>query len=217
MFGIDLASLIRAVGYIGVTAIVFTETGLLIGFFLPGDSLLFTAGFLAAQGYLDIWLLIPLCFVAAVAGDAVGYTIGQRFGRTLFNRPDSLIFRAEHVARAERFFARHGGKAIVLARFLPIVRTFTPVVAGVAAMSYRHFAVFNVVGALLWAVGVTVAGYFLGSAVSNIDHYLLPIIAAIILISVAPTAIHVWRGSGDQISAAVRKQLKRSRAPGRHQ
>src|SRR5690606_17662701 len=141
----------------------------------------------------------------------------QRFGRTLFNRPDSLIFRAEHVDRAERFFARHGGKAIVLARFLPIVRTFTPVVAGVAAMSYRHFAVFNVVGALLWAVGVTVAGYFLGSAVSNIDHYLLPIIAAIILISVAPTAIHVWRGSGDQISAAVRKQLKRSRAPGRHQ
>src|SRR5690606_33884256 len=103
-------------------------------------SLLFTAGFLAAQGYLDIWLLIPLCFVAAVAGDAVGYTIGQRFGRTLFNRPDSLIFRAEHVSRAERFFARHGGKAIVLARFLPIVRTFTPVVAGVAAMSYRPFA-----------------------------------------------------------------------------
>jgi membrane-associated protein len=190
---VSLESLIRAVGYIGVAAIVFAESGLLIGFFLPGDSLLFTAGFLASQGVFEIWILVPLCFVAAVTGDAVGYAFGQRVGSRLFQRADSRFFKKEHLEKAEAFFDEHGGKAIVLARFLPVVRTFTPIVAGAAGMPYRRFAVFNVLGALLWAVGVTLAGYFLGSAIPNIDHYLLPVIGVIILVSVLPTLIHLWR------------------------
>lgn len=205
----DLVSVIRAVGYIGVFGILFAETGLLVGFFFPGDSLLFTAGFLASQGFLNIWILAPLCFVAAVTGNATGYAIGHRFGRGLFHRPDSLLFKKENLVRAEAFFERHGGKAIVLAQFLPVIRTFTPVVAGIGAMKYRHFAAFNMIGALLWAVGVTIAGFFLGSTIPNVDRYLLPIVLLIIVVSIAPTAIHVWRDNGDQITATVRRQLKR--------
>lgn len=207
----DLVQLIKAAGYFGLFGIIFAETGLLVGFFLPGDSLLFTAGVLASQGLLSIWILVPLCFVAAVLGDAVGYTFGHRVGRALFNRPNSLLFKQEHLLKAEAFFARHGGKAVVLARFLPIVRTFTPIVAGIGAMSYRHFGLFNVIGAVLWAMGVTVAGYFLGSLIpaDQVDRYLIPIILIIIAASVAPTAIHVWRQNRVEISALVRRQLKR--------
>jgi len=204
----DLESLIQTVGYVGLFAIIFAETGLLVGFFLPGDSLLFTAGFLASQDYLNIWLLIPVCFVAAVTGDAVGYAFGNRVGRGLFRRPESRIFKPGHLLRAEAFFERHGGKAVVLARFLPIVRTFVPIVAGVGAMRYPRFALFNVTGAVLWAIGLPLAGYFLGSAVPSVDRYLLPIVALIIVVSVAPTAWHVWRESGDEIVAAARRQLR---------
>lgn len=209
MFGFDLPQLIRTVGYFGMFGIIFAETGLLIGFFLPGDSLLFTAGFLASQGYLNIWILLPVCFVAAVVGDAVGYSFGLRVGRNLFHRPDSLIFKRENLIRAEQFFERHGGKAVVIARFLPVVRTFTPIVAGIGSMTYRHFAFYNVFGAVLWAIGVTLAGYFLGSVIPDIDRYLIPIILLIIIISVLPTAIHVWRENRTEISAALRRQLKR--------
>lgn len=205
----DLVALIKAVGYLGLFAIVFAESGLLIGFFLPGDSLLFTAGFLASQGFLNIWLIAPLCFVAAITGDAVGYTFGHRVGRALFRRENSLFFRKEHLERAEQFFERHGGKAIVLARFLPIVRTFTPIVAGASKMHYPRFALYNVLGGFLWAVGMTVGGYFLGSAIPNIDRYLLPIIALIIFISIAPTALHIWRQNGSEIRMIVRQQLRR--------
>lgn len=190
---IELVDLIRTVGLLGIFAIVFAESGLLIGFFLPGDSLLFTAGFLASQGAFDIRLLTAGCFVAAVLGDAVGYSFGHRVGRALFRREESLLFHPRHLERAEAFFERHGGKAVVLARFIPIVRTFTPIVAGMGAMSYPRFAMFNVVGALAWAVGVTLAGYHLGSIIPDVDRYLLPIIALIILLSVAPTAVHVLR------------------------
>lgn len=196
MLPVDLATLIRAVGYLGVAAIVFAESGLLIGFFLPGDSLLFTAGFLASQGALQIVPLVALCFVAAVAGDSAGYAFGQRVGRRLYARPDTRLFRREHLLRAEAFFARHGGKAIVLARFIPVVRTFTPVVAGAGAMPYRQFVGYNVLGGFLWAVGVTLAGYFLGSAIPGIDRYLLPIIAAIVILSVLPMGWHWWRARG---------------------
>jgi membrane-associated protein len=206
----DLVALIKAIGYIGVTVMVFAESGLLIGFFLPGDSLLFTAGFLASQGYLSIWILAPLAFIAAVLGDAVGYGFGRRVGRGLFQRPQSTFFKPEYLARAEGFFTRHGGKALVLARFLPIVRTFTPIVAGAAEMRYARFALYNVLGGFLWAVGVSLAGYFLGSAIPNIDRYLLPIIVLIIAISVTPTAIHVWRENREEITLIVRKRLRRS-------
>lgn len=212
MLHFDLEELIRTVGYLGLFGIIFAETGLLIGFFLPGDSLLFTAGFLASQDYFNIWVLTLVCFVAAVTGDAVGYTFGRRVGRGLFQRPESRLFRPQHLLRAEAFFERHGGKAVVLARFLPVVRTFVPIVAGVGAMRYPRFALFNVIGGVLWAIGLPWAGFFLGSTIPNVDRYLLPIIVGIIVISIAPTAIHVWRESGDEITAAVRQQIRQYRA-----
>ncbi len=203
----DLESLIRAVGYVGLFVIIFAETGLLVGFFLPGDSLLFTAGFLASQNYLNIWILVPVCFVAAVTGDAVGYAFGHRVGRSLFRRPESRLFKPQYLVKAEAFFERHGGKAVVLARFMPIVRTFVPIIAGVGAMRYPRFALFNVIGAVLWAIGVPFAGYFLGQAIPSVDKYLLPIIVVIILVSLAPSVIHVWRENGDQIKAGARRYV----------
>lgn len=210
--GVDLEHFIRTVGYIGMLIIIFAETGLLIGFFLPGDSLLFTAGFIAAQGYLDILPLLGVSFVGAVAGDATGYAIGRTYGRRLFNRPDSRWFKREYLERAEGFFENHGGKAVILARFIPIVRTFVPMVTGMGAMHYPRFACFNVIGALLWAVGITLAGYFLGNVIPDIDAYLLPIIFFIVAISLLPPAIHLWRENGDQIRAMVRARFAQRRS-----
>src|SRR3954447_27073387 len=178
----DLKDLIIAVGYLGVLAIVFAESGLLIGFFLPGDSLLFTAGFLASSlGIFNIWALAIGCFLAAVLGDSVGYAFGHRIGRPLFNKEDSLFFHRDHLLRAQAFYEKHGGKTIILARFLPVVRTFAPIVAGVGAMPYPRFLAFNVIGGALWALGLTTAGYFFGSLIPDPDRYLLPIIVLIIL------------------------------------
>jgi membrane-associated protein len=210
MPGVDLEHLIRTVGYVGMFCIIFAETGLLIGFFLPGDSLLFTAGFLASQDYLNIWILVPVCFVAAIAGDAVGYQIGNRFGRQLFSREESRFFKPKYLLQAQAFFDLHGGKAIILGRFMPIVRTFVPVIAGAATMQYRRFAIFNIAGGVLWAIGVTIAGYFLGKTIPSVDKYLLPIIVVILVVSLAPSALHVWRENGDEIKAYVRKRLSRA-------
>jgi membrane-associated protein len=190
---LDPHRLLEAFGTIGLFVIVFAESGLLIGFFLPGDSLLFTAGLLASQGSLNYPVILVGCFLAAVAGDQVGYVFGRRVGPALFRRPDSRIFRQQHVDRAREFFERHGSKTIVLARFVPVVRTFAPIVAGVGAMEYRTFTTFNVLGGLLWAAGVTTLGYLLGETVPDIDRYLLPIIGLIILASVAPIGIEVLR------------------------
>jgi membrane-associated protein len=179
---------------IGLFAIVFAESGLLIGFFLPGDSLLFTAGVLASKGDMNIAVVCIGCFVAAVAGDQVGYNIGKRLGPALFRRPDSRIFKQEYVHRTKEFFELHGPKTIVIARFVPIVRTFAPVLAGVGEMRYRTFASYNVVGGLLWAVGVTLAGYLLGEVIGDdIDRYLLPIIALVVLASIAPALVELRR------------------------
>jgi membrane-associated protein len=183
MLGIDVRGLVEAAGYIGITAIVFCESGVLLGFFLPGDSLLFTAGFLAGTGVLDLWVLVALCFVAAAAGDSVGYGIGKRYGRRLFNRPQSRFFRRDHLLSAEAFFEQHGGRAVVLARFLPWVRTFTPVAAGIGSMRYRRFLAVNLIGAALWGVGLPVAGALLGSTVPNADRYLLPAVLVVIAVS----------------------------------
>lgn len=190
---LNLEALIKAIGILGVAAIVFTESGLLIGLFLPGDSLLFTAGFLAAQGFLDIHWLVLTCFLAAVAGDQVGYAFGSRVGRSLFKREDSRWFKKRHLIRAEQFFERHGGKAVMLARFLPIVRTCTPIIAGMGRMRYRRFIAYNFLGGFLWTFGVTLAGFWFGSLIPGIDRYLLPIVACIILLSIAPSAIHLWQ------------------------
>ncbi|MBC7746486.1 VTT domain-containing protein [Pedobacter sp.] len=195
----EIQSLITTVGVIGVAAIVFAESGLLVGFFLPGDSLLFTAGFLAQQGILDIniHVLVAILFVAAAAGDSVGYTFGNKVGRRIFNRKDSLVFKKENIVRAEAFYEKHGSITIVIARFIPIIRTFAPVVAGVGKMKYPTFLAYNLIGALLWAAGITYFGYFAGAWFTSIglsiDQVLLPIIALIILLSILPPAIHILK------------------------
>jgi membrane-associated protein len=189
----DLRSVIEAVGYLGVWSIVFVESGLLVGFFLPGDSLLFTAGFLASQGFFNIVYLALGCFIAAVAGDSVGYWIGHRYGRRLFQKEQSRFFKKDHLIKAEAFYEKHGGKTIILARFMPIIRTFAPVVAGIGQMKYTSFLMYNLVGGLLWAIGLTCTGYFLGSLIPDVDKYLLPIIGLIILVSVAPGIWHLIR------------------------
>jgi len=188
-------NLIETFGTIGLFVIIFAESGLLIGFFLPGDSLLFTAGLLAAQGQfgLNLPVLLVGCFIAAVAGDQVGYLFGKRVGPALFRRPDSRIFRQSYVDRAREFFDRHGSKTIVMARFVPVVRTFAPILAGVGSMEYRTFVTFNVLGGLLWAVGVTTTGYILGDTVPDIDKYLLPIIVLIVFLSILPPLIEALR------------------------
>lgn len=209
----DLRSLVEVMGLAGVIAIVFAESGLLIGFFLPGDSLLFTAGFLASQGVFGIVPLVLLTFLAAVFGDSVGYTFGHRIGRRIFTKEDSLLFHQDHLRRAERFYARHGGKTIILARFLPVIRTFAPILAGVGAMAYPRFLAYNVVGGALWAIGLTLLGYFLGSTIPDMDRYLLPIVLGIILLSVLPTVVHILGRADDRARLAqmVRVLFRRTR------
>jgi membrane-associated protein len=192
---------------VGLFAIVFAESGLLIGFFLPGDSLLFTAGLLSSQGEfgLNFPVLLVGCFVAAVTGDQVGYMFGKRVGPGLFRRPNSRLFKQEYVERTKEFFERHGPKTILLARFVPIVRTFAPILAGVGEMRYRTFVRFNVVGGFIWAVGVTTAGYVLGETIPSIDRYLLPIIAVIVLLSVLPPLLE-WRKHRKTVRPATARE-----------
>jgi membrane-associated protein len=185
----NVPELIRIVGFYGLIAIVFAETGLLVGFFLPGDSLLITAGLFAARGDLNIAALIPTLIVAAIVGNATGYWIGKRTGTALYSRPDSLLFRREHVRMTHDYYEKHGGKTVVLAQFIPILRTFAPVVAGVGQMRYRSFATYNVLGAILWVSSMTLAGYLLGNLVPNIEKRIHIVVAVVILVSLLPPAI----------------------------
>ncbi len=189
----DPKDLIETFGTIGLLLIIFAESGLLLGLVFPGDSLLFTAGLLASQGKLNIAVVVVGCFVAAVVGAEVGYMLGRRFGPGLFRKPDSRIFKRQYVERSREFFEHHGAKTIVLARFVPFVRTLAPMLAGIGEMPRRTFVTYNIVGSLIWAVGVTVAGYFLGSTIPDIDRYLLPIIALIIVLSLLFPAIEILR------------------------
>lgn len=192
---LDPENLIRTFGTLGILAIVFIESGLLVGFFLPGDSLLFTAGLLSASGVLPpIWVLLVTIPLAAIAGDQVGYAIGRKFGTPLFDRPDSRFFKREYVDRSAAFFERHGPKTVVLARFVPIVRTFVPVMAGTSRMQYRVFVTYNVIGGVLWGVGVTALGYFLGG-IQFVKDNIEPILIAIVLISVLPVFFELFRAS----------------------
>lgn len=186
----NLIELIKTVGLLGVWGIVFAESGLFFGFFLPGDSLLFTAGFLAAQNFINIYALVVGSTLAAIAGDNVGYTFGRKIGPKIFNRPNSRFFKHEHLDRAHAFYVKHGAKTIILARFMPFVRTFAPIVAGAAQMHYKTFFVNNIIGGLLWGAGLPLAGYALGNIIPNVDKYLLPIVALIILVSIAPGIYH---------------------------
>jgi membrane-associated protein len=187
---LDLIELVKTGGPLIVALIVFVETGLLIGFFLPGDSLLFTAGALASKGYINLWTLIILVPLAAVVGDALGFRIGRKLGNRLYLKKDSVIFKKEHIVKSEQFFSKHGGKSVILARFIPVVRTFTPVIAGASNMSVGQFSKYNVVGGILWGVGLTMLGYVIGNNFSgDIDKIILPIVVSIVIISVLPGVI----------------------------
>lgn len=183
---LDPDSLIKTFGMIGVLAIVFMESGMMVGFFLPGDSLLFTAGLLSASGVLpDLWVLLVTIPIAAIAGDQTGYWIGRRFGPPLFDRPDSRFFRREYVDQTAAFFEKYGARAIILARFVPIVRAFVPVMAGTSHMHYRSFLVYDIVGGILWGVGVTTLGYFLGQ-IEFIKNNVEFILLGVVILSVIP-------------------------------
>ena len=185
----DVSALIRWGGYSAITLIIFAETGLLIGFFLPGDSLMVTAGLLASRGFLNVYVLGGVLSVAAIVGDSVGYAIGHAAGPHIFTREDSWFFNKKHLYRAHQFYEKHGGKTIVLARFMPIIRTFAPVVAGVADMSYRHFIAYNVVGGLGWVWSMLFIGYFLGRYIPGVDKHIDIVIAIVILLSLLPGLI----------------------------
>jgi membrane-associated protein len=193
----DLRALIQTFGYPLVWSIVFAESGLLVGFLLPGDSLLFVAGFLCSlpKTGLDIRVMAFGCFVFAVLGDSVGYYTGKRFGRKLFDKEDSKFFKKKHLMAAEEFFDRQGKTAIILARFMPFIRTFAPIVAGIAAMRYKTFMTYNVIGGFGWGIGLTLLGYFLGKSIpeDQIDQYLIPITLAIMFISLAPSIFHILK------------------------
>jgi len=184
----DVETLVRVGGLTAMTAIVFAETGLMVGFFLPGDSLLVTAGVFAAAGQLNIWTLNALLVVAAIAGDTVGYWFGRRVGQALFKRPKSLLFNPAHLRRAHDFYEKHGGKTIIIARFMPIVRTFAPIVAGMGEMNYRRFLSFNVFGGLLWVVSMTGIGYFLGK-IPGVREHIEVVILIVIFLSILPGII----------------------------
>lgn len=207
----DLPNLIKAVGYAGLFGIVFAESGLFVGFFLPGDSLLFTAGFLASQGFLDVKTLMLITFLGAILGDSFGYAFGKKVGPMIFKKEDSLFFHKDHLERARRFYEKYGGKTLILARFMPIVRTFAPILAGVGRMRYSTFLVYNVVGGFLWSVGVTWLGYYLGNTIPGVDRYLIPIILFIIFLSVSPEIWHIirYREHRERIYTLVKNLLKR--------
>jgi membrane-associated protein len=182
-------------GYALLFGIVFAETGLLAGFFLPGDSLLFTVGVVAGAGGLNIWAIIGVLIVAAVVGDGVGYLLGRKAGVSVYNRPDSRLFKREHLLRTQAFYEKHGGKTIIYARFVPIVRTFAPFIAGVAQMDYPRFLSFNVFGGIGWVISMTMAGYFLGE-VELVRRHFEKVIIGIVLVSVLPIVLEYLRGRG---------------------
>jgi membrane-associated protein len=191
----DLLALIKSLGYAGVWGLVFLESGIPFCFFFPGDSLLFTAGFLAAQGYLSFPVLVAGSLIAAVLGNATGYYLGWKIGLKLYSKADSRFLKRKHLEMTERFYEKHGAMAVIMARFMPIIRTVTPFLAGIVKMDRHQFAVHTVIGGLAWTISMPLLGYFLGQLLppEKIDHYLLPIILAIILLSLMPSAWHFYK------------------------
>ena len=219
MLPFDLADLIKAFGYVGLFSIVFAESGLFFGFFLPGDSLLFTAGSVASRfpELLNLPVMIVLLSIAAITGDSVGYWTGEKFGRKLFTNEQSFWRNPKRLEAAHEFYEKHGGKAIVLARFIPAVRTFVPIAAGMAGMSYRKFLMWNVLGGLGWVISMTLGGYFLtefirktfGIAEKDIDKVLLPVIFVIIVVSALPAVWHMYSENKELIHRKVNERLGR--------
>ena len=189
----NLPELVQWAGLVGLAAIIFSETGLLVGVFLPGDSLLVTAGLLAARGYLNIYTLVPTLTIAAILGNSVGHFIGRATGPRIFNREDSLFFNKKHAIRARNFYEKHGRKTIVLAQFMPIIRTFAPVISGVAGMKFTHFISFNILGAFLWIWSMLGIGYFLGNTIPGIDQHIEIVVIIVVFLSVLPGLISAYR------------------------
>lgn len=226
--GLDIVDLIIGLGIFAVIFVIFAESGLLIGFFLPGDSLLFTAGVLFHAGILPgnipipFFVFVTLLFIAAVLGDSVGYWFGRKTGHRIFKKPDARIFKQSHIVRAQEFYEKHGGKTIIIARFVPIVRTFAPIVAGIGKMEYKKFITFNLIGGFIWTFGITYLGYFVGAAFEaagvQIDHVILPFVAVILLVSILPPAIHIlkdkkmrnalWEGTKREVSSIFSRKKK---------
>jgi membrane-associated protein len=189
----SVTQIIQSGGLLLIAAIVFGESGMFLGFFFPGDTLLLTAGVFAAQGKLSLAAVIAVVAVAAIAGDNTGYHIGKRYGRRLFRKPDGIVFRQEYVQRAEKFFDRFGNKAMLLAHFVPVVRTFAPAVAGVARMPLKQFIIFDAIGDTAWAVILTMIGYWFGTKIPNIDHYILLAVAAVMIFTLGPSFYHLYK------------------------
>jgi membrane-associated protein len=214
----SLEQLIVNVGYIGVFAIIFAESGLFFGFFLPGDSLLLTAGLLASRNLLNIWVLLLILPFAAILGDNVGYWFGKKAGPRIFNRENSRFFKRKNLLAAKAFYDKHGGKTIVIARFMPFIRTFAPIVAGGVEMQYRRFVIWNFFGGLMWAVGVTLVGFGIGTFFKDtvdpetLDKYFLLLIVAVIFISALPAMIHIWNDNRDEILRRLRRQPARPKS-----
>ena len=203
--------LIQSGGLLLIGLIVFAESGLLIGFFLPGDTLLLSAGFFAAQGKLPLIGVIGIVIVAAIAGDNLGYHIGRRTGHRIFRKKDGIIFRQEYLERAEKFYESHGGKTVTLARFIPIVRTFAPIVAGAAKMDPKRFMIYNVAGAVIWSISVTLLGYFIGGLIPDIEKYLLPVVGIATLVTFLPTITHILGDpeTRDRLFARIKQIFRR--------
>ena len=195
---IELIPFVKAIGYPGIFGLVFIESGVFFGFFLPGSSALFTAGLLCAQGLFSPWILIPLVIVAAILGDSIGYWFGAKVGVSLFFKKDSRFFKHEHLEKAKEFYDAHGMQTIMLARFIPVVRTFAPILVGITQMRYKVFLLYNFIGAVLWAGGITFLGYYLGAKVPFVSQYITPIIALIIIVSLLPLVRNLkWRKRED--------------------
>jgi membrane-associated protein len=186
IFNIDIVELVRVVGYLGIFMMIFSESGVFFGFFLPGWSLLFTAGLLASQGLFNVYWLILVVGLAAILGDNVGYWFGARVGNKIFTKEDSLFFNKKYIKQTEEYYQKYGGMTVIIGRFVPIVRTFAPILAGVGRMDYKKFLSFNIIGALLWAVGGALLGFFLGSSFPGIDKYITPIVILIVILSILP-------------------------------
>lgn len=202
----NLTALIQSIGYLGIFMIIFAESGLFFGFFLPGDSLIFTAGFLASQNLLNIYLLIPLLFIGAVLGDNFGYAFGKKVGPKIFQKEDSFLFNKKNLLKTSLYYEKYGAKTLILARFMPIIRTFAPILAGVGQMTYRKFFFYNVLGGLIWTTLLPLLGFFLGRSIPNIDKYLIPIVLLIIFTSLLPS---LWEFSKSDLPKKMLNWLRR--------
>jgi membrane-associated protein len=203
---LNVTHIIQAGGLLLIAAVIFAESGMFVGFFFPGDTLLLSAGIFVAAGKLDFVTVIPVIALAAILGDNIGYHIGKRYGRRLFRKPDGLIFRQAYVGQAEDFYEKHGNKAVLLAHFVPIVRTFAPAVAGVARMNYKKYVIYDAIGDTVWTILLTVLGYEFGSRIPHLDHYILTAVLLVMVVTLGPTFYHIGKALRNRRQATTKKQ-----------